>query len=1424
MKKYEKNTNTIRKMVVLAGIGIVILTVFVSLGSVTSSPSSTETAFVNRSGLTSHDPIYINGNSEFTYENGVSNPGAAGTANDPYIIQNWDINASSAHGIYIKNTDVYFIIRNCVIYDGKISGDGVYGNYGIFFHNVKNGTVDNITSYCNFVGIYMQSLSNNQLINCTVYNNSEGIYLYSASNNQIIKCTAYDNACGIWLDNYSANNQITNSTVYNNSYGISLYYSSNNKIVNYVAYNNGHGLWLYYSSDNQIAKCDVNNSFKNGIYLGSSSNNNITNCTVYNNSDGIFLSSSSNNNISANQIYNNGGGGIFLIGSSNNNIITSNHIYNNGYGIILWDSPSNNWIANSFVYNNSNFGVLFDYQSSRNSITNCTIYNNSYGINLDHSSDNNRITKSTIYNNLYRGINLASSSNNSITNCTVYNNEDGLMFSLCSLNNTITNVAFYNNSKSGIYFDGGSNDNQLINCSFHSNSDYGIWVVSSSHNSITNCAIYNNNNYGVSLYYYSGDNIITNCSIYNNNVYGILVSSFSNNNQIYYNNFINNALQAYDECSNLWDNGTEGNYWSDYTGSDANNDWLGDTAYSVSGGNNYDNYPLMYPYPVGNPSKPKSYSSIQDAIDDADVGDTIYVWDGTYYENIVIDKTISLVGRDRNNTIIDGSGTGDGIYISADWVSIKNLTVKHCWNGIVFISSSDSTVDNCVILDNSGIGLYFWLCSNNSIQNCTIRDNNNCGIYIYYSSNFKVANCNLSNQYCMEIYYSSGNILEENKMWSEFRGLWVWGDQKQDFNNIILPSNSVNGKPVYYFFDLKNTTIQNLDASHVTMAWCNNITLINSNVTSGDGIVLSYTTNSTIANCNIYNTKICGLYLASSNYNAIISTVCTSNFYGIVCTRYSRYNYFVNNTISGSNNCGIYIWNLADYNQFYHNNIINNMLQVDDSCTNFWDNGAEGNYWSDYTGADNDGDGIGDTPYNINGGDNQDNYPLIEPVGTDTINPKITITGVENNTYYNVSVTPVITIFDLNLNATTITLNGENFISGTPITEDGTYVLFVQATDKMNNPSQETITFIIDKIVPTISLISPDNNSVVKPGTVIEFEINDAHLNITTYTLNDGLPETLFSPYNISTEGWEDGVYNITISANDFAGNEISETFMFAVDGTQPTINVTEVMNGSYYNTNVTIFIDISDAHLNEDETIITLDNMSFVSGTEVNAEGKHTLYVYAADTAGNNVSRTIIFTIDKTKPNITTSGVTDGAYYNTDVVPIIDVSDTNINIASITLNGNPFTSGTTVSAENTYVLFVQANDKAGNTANKTIIFIIDKTAPIVTIVESSQTTKEKTFTISWSASESIQYYEVSTDGVNWENVSTNTSHTFTLSKGANTLYVRGTDLAGNKGTADITVTYQEKKGKPGIIPGFEISSFLIVLGICIILLKRKIP
>jgi nitrous oxidase accessory protein NosD len=75
---------------------------------------------------------------------------------------------------------------------------------------------------------------------------------------------------------------------------------------------------------------------------------------------------------------------------------------------------------------------------------------------------------------------------------------------------------------------------------------------------------------------------------------------------------------------------------------------------------------------------------------------------------------------------------------------------------------------------------------------------------------------------------------------------------------------------------------------------------------------------------------------------------------------------------------------VAEENTFYRNNFVNNSKSVGynwllEGTGNFSDNGEEGNYWSDYTGADADHDGIGDTPYVIDE-KNQDNYPLMEPV------------------------------------------------------------------------------------------------------------------------------------------------------------------------------------------------------------------------------------------------------------------------------------------------------------------------------------------------------------------------------------------------------------------------------------------------------------
>lgn len=83
-------------------------------------------------GLASRGPIYINGDASFNTANGVV--GGSGTENDPYIIDGWNINAENAHGIWIRNTISYSIIRNCYIHDGRDNR-----NFGIYFDNVVDG-------------------------------------------------------------------------------------------------------------------------------------------------------------------------------------------------------------------------------------------------------------------------------------------------------------------------------------------------------------------------------------------------------------------------------------------------------------------------------------------------------------------------------------------------------------------------------------------------------------------------------------------------------------------------------------------------------------------------------------------------------------------------------------------------------------------------------------------------------------------------------------------------------------------------------------------------------------------------------------------------------------------------------------------------------------------------------------------------------------------------------------------------------------------------------------------------------------------------------------------------------------------------------------------------------------------------------------
>ena len=127
-----------------------------------------------------------------------------------------------------------------------------------------------------------------------------------------------------------------------------------------------------------------------------------------------------------------------------------------------------------------------------------------------------------------------------------------------------------------------------------------------------------------------------------------------------------------------------------------------------------------------------NYSSIQDAIDNASNGDTVFVYNGTYFENVVIDKTINLIGLGRNNTIINGDGFWDVITLNQDMINISHFTIttnnsNESYSGFL-LESHNNLISKCSIINNSWVGIDLRDADNNIITDCIIHNNNLSGI------------------------------------------------------------------------------------------------------------------------------------------------------------------------------------------------------------------------------------------------------------------------------------------------------------------------------------------------------------------------------------------------------------------------------------------------------------------------------------------------------------------------------------------------------------------------------------------------------------------------------------------------------------------------------------------------------------------------
>jgi len=312
-----------------------------------------------------------------------------------------------------------------------------------------------------------------------------------------------------------------------------------------------------------------------------------------------------------------------------------------------------------------------------------------------------------------------------------------------------------------------------------------------------------------------------------------------------------------------------------------------------------------------------------------------------------------------------------------------------------------------------------------------------------------------------------------------------------------------------------------------------------------------------------------------------------------------------------------------------------------------------------------------------------------------------------------------------------------NYAGVLPRLIDDAHRVSVRATDNSGNSSLPVErSFVVDSLAPVIAINGVTETSytaVVSPSVVV----TDLHLSVVQIQLNG-------QPYVSGTAISQPGAYVLQVDALDLAGNTASKTVRFtinqgAADTEPPVIDVKTPVEGAYFRRGATgLSALIVDAQSDVVSAEFSVDGGAFepmamdvghgtanlyTASLDALADGPHAIVVRASDAHSNLASAAARnFIVDNTAPVVTISGVSAGQY-SVAVSPVITVADLALASSTITLNGNPFASGTSVDANGDYTLTVIASDRAGNVTSTSLQFSIrlpvpDTTAPAVFVEE----------------------------------------------------------------------------------------------------------
>jgi len=299
-------------------------------------------------------------------------------------------------------------------------------------------------------------------------------------------------------------------------------------------------------------------------------------------------------------------------------------------------------------------------------------------------------------------------------------------------------------------------------------------------------------------------------------------------------------------------------------------------------------------------------------------------WDGLFAtltnDDVIANNTVSF-----NNLREDAEGAGirldqcDETILFGNYVTNNKIHGVSIGNDTYVIMTWNDIIDNCggvagMKLDEVLGGEFAW---NN------ISDSSGTGVDIFNSESNEFHNNTVN-----------GN---NNEYSGHAGGFYVNVGSWLNFSDNVVLDNEGNGFHLYY---ADNCTITGDDIGRNSL-----------------GVYIFRSENVTVHNCSIWNSATFGVYVGNSNYNSIYM-----------------------NEIFENGNHGVKLYT-ANFNVVYLNNFYGNggtsSQAYDDFGVNTWDNGTHGNYWDDYNGTDGDGDGIGDTPYALDGSGEEDDYPLV---------------------------------------------------------------------------------------------------------------------------------------------------------------------------------------------------------------------------------------------------------------------------------------------------------------------------------------------------------------------------------------------------------------------------------------------------------------